>query len=62
MQRNPSPTPATVSVSLTALVGLKAYKLTANDQKGALAQVSTAGTTMTLQLAPGEKVLFTTIQ
>ena len=56
---NPSPTPATVSVTLTALAGLKAYSLDAKDQKGAAAELKTANKTVTLQLAPGAKVQFT---
>jgi hypothetical protein len=56
---NPSPTPATVSVTLPALTGLKAYTLDVSGQKGAAAPVTTANNTVTLQLAPGAKVRFT---
>ncbi len=55
---NPSPTPATISVTMPALTGLKAYTLDAKDQKGAAAQVTTADKTVTLQLPPGGKVEF----
>jgi hypothetical protein len=55
---NPSPTAATVSVTMPALASLKAYTLDANGQKGAAAQVTTSDKTVTLQLPAGGKVEF----
>ena len=55
---NPSPTPATVAVTLPALNGLDAFTLDSDDKKGAPAQVTKAGNAITLQLAAGAKVEF----
>jgi hypothetical protein len=56
---NPSPTPATVTVTLPALTGLTGFSLDAQNQKGAAAQVTTAGSAITLKLPAGGKVEFT---
>ncbi len=47
---NPSPTAATVTVTLPALAGLDAFTLDANGQKGAAANVPKAGNSVSLQL------------
>jgi len=55
---NPSPTDATVTVTLPALKGLNAFALDANNQKGTAVTVAMAGTAMSLPLKAGARVLF----
>lgn len=55
---NPSPTPATVTVTLPALAGLEGVTLDDKGEKGAAAQVTKNGAAISLQLAAGGKVEF----
>ena len=55
---NPSPSAATVTVTLPALAGLDAVTLDSNGQKGATADVTKNGNAVSLQLAAGAMVEF----
>ena len=55
---NPSPTDATITVKLSALKGLEAFALDANNQKGAPVIINTAGGAINLPMKAGAKVLF----
>jgi hypothetical protein len=55
---NPSPTDATVTVTLPALNGLVAFELAADGKRGSAVSAATSGGKVTLPLKAGQKVLF----
>ena len=55
---NPSPTDATVTVTLNALKGLSSFTLDDKGQKGAAVTVTANGSAISLSLKAGAKVLF----
>jgi hypothetical protein len=55
---NPSPSAASVTVTLPALNGLDAFSLDANGQKSAAASVTRNGSAVSLQLPAGAQVEF----
>ncbi len=55
---NPSPTDATVNVTLPALGGLSAYELASDGKRGAAVPATVSGGKVSLPLKAGQKVLF----